>query len=111
MGIENHLETGQNNGNFGGNQRGRGRGRGRFDTSPNVGRPRVASKAVNKDKGRCFYCNEFGHMLKNVPRKLRMRETGDTVEWTQIIIKRASTQIMMTLVFSLMTMMTKYLQL
>ena len=35
----------------------------------------------------------------------------DTVEWTQIIIKIASTQIMMTLVFSLMTMMTKYLQL
>ena len=49
--------------------------------------------------------------LRNVPRKLRMRETEDTVEWTQIIIKRASTQIMMTLVFLLMTMMTKYLQL
>ena len=48
---------GQSNGNFGGNQRGRGRGRGRFDTSPNVRRPRVASKTVNKDKGRCFYCN------------------------------------------------------
>ena len=42
---------GQNNGNYGGNQRGRGRGRGRFDTSPNVRRPRVASKPVNKDKG------------------------------------------------------------
>ena len=102
---------GQNNGNFGGNQRGRGRGRGRFDTSPNVRRPRVASKTVNKDKGRCFYCNEFGHFVKDVPRKLRMRETEDTLEWMQIIIKRASTQIMMTLVFSLMTMMTKYLQL
>ena len=60
---------GQNNGNFGGNQRGRGRGRGRFDTSPNVRRPRVASKTVNKDKGRCFYCNEFGHFIKECSKK------------------------------------------
>ena len=59
---------GQNNGNFGGNQRGRGRGR--FDTSPNVRRPRVASKPVNKDKGRCFYCNEFGHFAKECPKKI-----------------------------------------
>ena len=44
---------GQNNGNFGGNQRNRGRGK--FNTSPNVRRPRVASKTVDKDKGRCFY--------------------------------------------------------
>ena len=36
---------GQNNGNFGGNQRGRGRGRGRFDASPNVRRSRIASEA------------------------------------------------------------------
>ena len=61
---------GQNNGNFGGNQRGRGRGRGRFDTSPNVRRPRVASKPVNKDKGRCFYCNEFGHFAKECSKKI-----------------------------------------
>ena len=60
---------GQNNGNFGGNQRGRGRGRGRFDRSPNVRRPRVASKTVNKDKGRCFYCNEFGHFIKECSKK------------------------------------------
>ena len=59
----------QNNGNFGGNQRGKGRGRGRFDTSPNVRRPRVASKPVNKDKGRCFYCNEFGHFAKECSKK------------------------------------------
>ena len=58
---------GQSNGNFGGNQRGRGRGR--FDTSPNVRRPRVASKRVNKDKGRCFYCNEFGHFIKECSKK------------------------------------------
>ena len=60
----------QNSGNFGGNQRGRGRGRGRFDTSPNVRRPRVASKPVNKDKGRCFYCNEFGHFVKECSKKI-----------------------------------------
>ena len=57
----------QNNGNFGGNQRGRGRGR--FHTSPNVRRPRVASKTVNKNKGRCFYCNEFGHFIKECSKK------------------------------------------
>ena len=56
---------GQNNGNFSGNQRGRGR----FDTSPSVRRPRVASKTVNKDKGRCFYCNEFGHFIKECSKK------------------------------------------
>ena len=48
---------GQNNSNFGGNQRGRGR------------RPRVASKTVNKDKGRCFYCNELGHFIKECSKK------------------------------------------
>ena len=58
---------GQNNGNFGGNQKGRGRGRSRFDTSPNVRRPRIASKTV--DKGRCFYCNEFGHFIKECSKK------------------------------------------
>ena len=60
---------GQSNGNFGGNQRGRGRGRGRFDASPNVRRLRVASKTVNRDKGRCFYCNEFGHFIKECSKK------------------------------------------
>ena len=59
---------GQNNGNFGGNQRGRGIGRVRFDTSPNVRRLRVASK-TDKDKGRCFYCNEFGHFIKECSKK------------------------------------------
>ena len=67
---------GQNNGNFGGNQRGRGRGRGRFDTSPNVRRPRVASKPVNKDKGRCFYCNEFGHFIKECSKKIEDERNG-----------------------------------
>ena len=67
---------GQNNGNFGGNQRGRGRGRGRFDTSPSVRRLRIASKTVNKDKGRCFYCNEFGHFIKECSKKIEDERNG-----------------------------------
>ena len=58
----------QNNGNFGGNQRNRGRGR--FDTSQNVRRPRVASKTVDKDKGRCFCCNEFGNFIRECLKKI-----------------------------------------
>ena len=61
---------GQNNGNLGGNQRNRNRGRGRFDTSPNVRRPRVAIKTIDKDNGRCFYCNEFGHFIRECPKKI-----------------------------------------
>ena len=60
----------QTNGSFGGNQRNRSRGRGRFDTNPNVRRPRVASKTVDKDKGRYFYCNEFGHFIRECPKKI-----------------------------------------
>ena len=61
---------GQNNGNFGGNQRNGGRGRGRFDTSLNVRRPRVSSKTIDKDKGRCFYCNEFRHFIRECSKKI-----------------------------------------
>ena len=61
---------GQNNGNFGGNQRNIGRGRGRFDTSPSVRRPRVVSKTIDKEKGRCFYCNEFGHFIRKCPKNI-----------------------------------------
>ena len=61
------FNRGQSNGNFGGNQRGRGRGR--YDKSPNVRRPRIASKTVDKDKGRCFYCNEFGHFIRECSKK------------------------------------------
>ena len=59
---------GQNSSNFGGNQRNRGRGR--FDISPSVRRPRVASKTIDKDKGRFFYCNEFGHFIRECPKKI-----------------------------------------
>ena len=40
-----------------------GWGRGRFDKSPNVSRPRVASRTVSRDATRCYYCKEPGHML------------------------------------------------
>ena len=43
----NFRGRGQGRGNFRGNMRGKGRGRGRFDKSPNVRRPRVASKTVD----------------------------------------------------------------
>ena len=48
--TENFRGRGQGRGNFRGNMRGKGRGRGRFDKSPNVRRPRVAGKTVDKDK-------------------------------------------------------------
>ena len=53
------------NGNF------RSRGRGKFDKSPNIRRPRVASKTVDKDKMRCHYCNEFGHFIRECSKKNR----------------------------------------
>ena len=38
--------------------------------------PRVASKPVNKDKGRCFYCNEFGHFVKECSKKIEDERNG-----------------------------------
>ena len=60
----NFRSRGQGKGNFRGNIRGKGRVRGRFDKSPNIRRPRVASKTIDKDKMRCHYCNEFGHFIR-----------------------------------------------
>ena len=54
----------------------RGRGRGRYDNSPNVRRPRVASKTVDKDKGQCYYCHEFGHFISECLKKTE-DEKGD----------------------------------
>ena len=51
--------------------RGRGGGRGRFDKSPNVKRPRVASKTVDKDQMRCHYCNEPGHFMRECQKHSR----------------------------------------
>ena len=67
----NFRSRGQGRGNFRGNMRRKGRGRGRFDKSPNVRRPRVASKTVDKDKMRCHYCNEFGHFIRECSKKSR----------------------------------------
>ena len=44
--------------------------------SSNVRRLRVASKTVNKDKGRCFYCNEFGHFIKKCSKKTEDERSG-----------------------------------
>ena len=65
------VALGQSRGNFRGNIRGKGRGRGRFDKSPNVRRPRVSSKTVDKDKMRCHYCNEYGHLIRECSKKNR----------------------------------------
>ena len=43
---------------------GRG-GRGSFDKSPNIRKPRVASKTPNQN--RCFNCNEPGHFYRECP--------------------------------------------
>ena len=73
----NSRNRGQGRGRFKSNFRGKGRGRGGFDKSPNVRRPRVASKTVDKDKMRCHYCNEFGHFIRECSKKTRdERKTG-----------------------------------
>ena len=56
----------QGRGNSRGNLQGKGRGRGRFDKSPNVRCPRVASKMVDT-------------LLENVQRKIEMRKKLDTL--------------------------------
>ena len=43
---------------------GRG-GRGKFDRSPNIRKPRVASRTPNQD--RCYTCNEPGHFARECP--------------------------------------------
>ena len=45
-------------------------GRVRFDNSPNVQCPRVASKMVDKEKGRCCYCKEIGHFVNECTKKI-----------------------------------------
>ena len=73
----NFRNKGQGRGRFKSNFRGKGRGRGGFDKSPNIRRPRVASKTVDKDKMRCHYCNEFGHFIRECSKKTRdEKKTG-----------------------------------
>ena len=86
-------DRGQDRGNFRGNMRGKGKGRGRFDKSPNVRRPRVASKTVDKDKMRCHYCNEYGHFIENVQRRTGMKTKQDiSMGWVWIIMRMICTQ-------------------
>jgi hypothetical protein len=54
----------------------RGRGRGnfrKFDKSPNNRRSRSSSRPINKDKGRCFCCNETGHFIADCPQNTGVR--------------------------------------
>ena len=46
-----------------------GQRKGKFQGSPNVKRPRVASKTPNKDNMRCHYCQEIGHFIRECRRK------------------------------------------
>ena len=63
---QNNQEKGQS---FRGGWQPRGRGgrggRGRFDKSPNIRKPRVASKTPTQN--RCFNCNEPGHFYRECP--------------------------------------------
>ena len=99
---------GQNNGNFGRNQRNRGRGR--FDTSPNVGRLRVASKMIRIKVDASTVINS-DTSLGNALRRLRMKSPEGSAEWILITTRMASIQIMMILASILMTMMMRYLPL
>ena len=76
---DNTGNRGQGRGRFKSNFRGKGRGRGGFDKSPNVRRPRVASKTVDKDKMRCHYCNEFGHFIRECSKKTRDEKRQDSL--------------------------------
>ena len=48
--------------------RGRFQGR-KFDKSPTTKRPRVSSKAEDKDKDRCYHCHQRGHFADERPEK------------------------------------------
>ena len=48
--------------------RGRFQGR-KFDKSSTTKRPRVSSKARDKDKDRCYHCHQWGHFTANCPER------------------------------------------
>ena len=63
--LQGNFQSNSSRGSFRGRfQRNGFRGRGRFDKSPNVSRPRVASRTVSRDSTRCFYCKEPGHISR-----------------------------------------------
>ena len=41
----------------------------RYDRSPTIKKPRVASKPINKDKDWCYNCHEKGHFVNQCPLK------------------------------------------
>ena len=57
----------------------RGRGRGRFNKSPTVRRPRIASQTPNKDNIRCFYCKEHRHIIRHCLPRLEEEESEEKV--------------------------------
>ena len=75
----NFKNRGQGRGTFRGASCGRGRGCSRFDKSPNIRRPTVASKTVDKDKMRCHYCNEFGHFIRECSKRIRVKKSQDNL--------------------------------
>ena len=48
--------------------KGRSQGR-KFDKSPTTKRPRISSKAEDKDKDRCYHCHQRGHFAAECPEK------------------------------------------
>ena len=38
---------------------------------------------MDKDKGRCFYCNEFGHFIKECPKKIEDEKSRMDIDYTQ----------------------------
>ena len=48
--------------------RGRFQGR-KFDKSPMTKKPRVSSKAEDKDKDRCYHCHQRGHFAAECPER------------------------------------------
>ena len=75
----NFRNRGQGRGRFKSNFKGKGRGRGGFDKSPNVRRPRVASKTIDKDKMRSTIVMNLDILLENVQRKPEMRKRQDSL--------------------------------
>ena len=60
-------------------RRGRSLGR-KFDKSPTTKRPRVSSRAEDKDKDRCYHCHQRGHFAVECPDNHNKRPAQKTSE-------------------------------